>query len=278
MLSRSFVVTLTLITTLTLIGCGGGGGKTPLPPVEKVPPVEKGYARITINWWNMPSDTSTLRGRYIPTSVDKITVIIHDTNNNVAGSGIIQRPNSEIVIELPVGNNYVAKASGYDRNNNLIGEGISDPFNISPSTTTDVRITITGINEPQNNNQSGAILLTFSNNQATGREIFHTPKDSIDWFRFTSRNDKAYTVHFSVLEATADSNNWRIKMSVYDGNTLVKEASSPSNAVPPAPVTISKPASGTVYVKVEVVSGTFKGWYQVDAYQLDLGSAKVVVD
>jgi hypothetical protein len=279
MLSRSFVVTLTLITTLTLIGCGGGGGgKTPLPPVEKVPPVEKGYARITINWWNMPSDTSTLRGRYIPTSVDKITVIIHDTNNNVAGSGIIQRPNSEIVIELPVGNNYVAKASGYDRNNNLIGEGISDPFNISPSTTTDVRITITGINEPQNNNQSGAILLTFSNNQATGREIFHTPKDSVDWFRFTSRNDKAYTVHFSVLEATADSNNWRVKMSIYDGNTLVKEASSPSDAVPPAPVTISKPGSGTVYIKLEVSSGTFKGWYQLNIFQLDLGSAKVTID
>jgi hypothetical protein len=119
--------------------------------------------------------------------------------------------------------------------------------------------------------------LTFSNNQATGREIFHTSKDSIDWFRFTSRNDKAYSIHFSVLESTPDS-SWRIKISVYDGNTLVKEASSPSDAVPPAPVTISKPASGTVYVKVEVVSGTFKGWYQLDIYQLDLGSAKVSVD
>jgi hypothetical protein len=272
LLSRSSVVTLvvTLITTI-LIGCGGGG-KTPLPYVEK------GYARITVNWWNTPIDTSTLRSRYIPTSVDKITVIISDANNNVAGSGVIQRPSSEIIIELPVGNNYIARANGYDRNNNLIGEGISDPFNISASTTTDVRITITGINEPNNNNQSGAILLTFSNNQATGREIFHTSKDSVDWFRFSSRNDKAYTVHFSVLEATADSNNWRVKMSIYDGNTLVKEVSSPSDAVPPAPVTISKPASGTVYVKVEVTNGTFKGWYQIDVYQLDLGSAKVTID
>jgi hypothetical protein len=271
MLSRSFVVTLTLITTLTLIGCGGGG-KTPLPPVQK------GYARITINWWNTPVDTSTLRSRYIPTSIDKISVVVYDGNNNISGSGIIQRPNSEITIELPVGNNYVARASGYDRNNNLIGEGISDPFNISASTTTDVRITITGVSEPQNNDQAGAILLTFINNQATGREIFHTPKDSLDWFKFSSRNDKAYTVHFSVLEATADSNNWRVKISIYDGNTLVKETSSPSDAVPPAPVTISKPASGTVYIKLEVTNGTFKGWYQLDVYQLDLGSAKVTID
>ncbi len=268
---RSFVVTLT-ITTLTLIGCGGGK-QQPSP----VPPIEKGYARITINWWNTPVDTSSLRGRYIPTSVDKITVIIYDANN-VAGSGVIQRPNSEITIELPVGNNYRAKASGYDRNNNLIGEGISDPFNISASTTTDVRVTIIGINEPNNNSQSGAILLTFNNNQATGREIFHTSKDSVDWFRFSSRNDKAYTVHFSVLEATSDSNNWRVKMSVYDGSTLVKEASSPSDSVPPAPVTISKPTSGTVYIRIEVSSGTFKGWYQLDIYQLDLGSAKVTID
>jgi hypothetical protein len=276
LLTRSPVVTLTLITitTLTLIGCDGGGKQQPSP----VPPIEKGYARITVNWWNTPVDTSTLRSRYIPTSIDKISVVVYDGNNNISGSGVIQRPNSEIIIELPVGNNYVAKASGYDRNNNLIGEGLSDPFNISASTTTDVRVTIIGINEPNNNSQSGAIALTFSNNQATGREIFHTPKDSIDWFRFTSRNDKAYTVHFSVLEATADSNNWRIKMSVYDGNTLVKEASSPSDAVPPAPVTISKPTSGTVYIKLEVSSGTFKGWYQLDIYQLDLGSAKVTID
>jgi hypothetical protein len=271
MLSRSFVVTLTLITTLTLIGCGGGD-KTPLPPVQK------GYARITVNWWNTPIDTSTLRSRYIPTAVDKITVSIYDANNNVAGAGIIQRPNSEIIIELPVGNNYIARVSGYDRNNNLIGEALSDPFNITASTTTDVKVTIIGINEPNNNSQSGAILLTFSNNQATGREIFHTSKDSVDWFRFISRNDKAYTVHFSVLEATADSNNWRVKISIYDGNTLVKEVSSPSDAVPPVPVTISKPASGTVYVRVEVTNGTFKGWYQLDIYQLDLGSAKVAVD
>jgi hypothetical protein len=276
LLNHSLVVTLTLITTLTLIGCGGGGKQQ--PSLQPLPPAQKGYARITINWWNMPSDTSTLRGRYIPTAVDKVSVIIYDANNNVAGSGIIQRPNSEIVIELPVGNNYVAKASGYDRNNNLIGEGLSDPFNISASTTTDVRITITGVNEPQNNNQSGAILLIFSNNQATGREIFHTSKDSVDWFRFSSRNDKAYSIHFSVLESTPDSNNWRIKISVYDGNTLVKEANSPADAVPPAPVTISKPASGTVYIKLEVSSGTFKGWYQVDVYQLDLGSAKVTID
>jgi hypothetical protein len=267
---RWSVATLVVTLITTLIGCGGGD-KTPLPPVQK------GYARITVNWWNTPIDTSTLRSRYIPTSVDKITVIIYDANNNVAGSGIIQRPSSEITIELPVGNNYVAKASGYDRNNNLIGEGTSDPFNITASTTTDVRITLTGVNEPNNNSQSGAILLTFSNNQATGREIFHTSKDTIDWFRFTSRNDKAYSIHFSVLESTPDS-SWRIKISVYDGNILVKEASSPSDAVPPAPVTISKPASGTVYVKVEVTSGTFKGWYQLDIYQLDLGSAKVSVD
>jgi hypothetical protein len=59
---------------------------------------------------------------------------------------------------------------------------------------------------------------------------------------------------------------------------LIKEASSPSDAVPPSPVTISKPASGTVYVKVEVNSGTFKGWYQLDVYQLDLGSVKVTID
>ena len=270
LLSRASVVTLT-ITTLTLVGCGGGG-KAPLPPVQR------GYARITVNWWNTPVDTSTLRSRYIPTSIDKISVVVYDGNNNISGSGIIQRPNSEIVIELPVGNNYRAKASGYDRNNNLIGEGISDPFNISASTTSDVRITITGVSEPQNNDQAGAILLTFINNQATGREIFHTPKDSVDWFKFSSRNDKAYTVHFSVLEATADSNNWRVKMSIYDGNTLVKETSSPSDAVPPAPATISKPASGTVYVKVEVVSGTFKGWYQLNIFQLDLGSVRVTVD
>jgi hypothetical protein len=274
---RSIAVTLITTLTLTLTGCGGGGKQQPSlqPPL---PPIEKGYARITVNWWNTPVDTSTLRSRYIPTSIDKISVVVYDGNNNISGSGVIQRPNSEIIIELPVGNNYVAKASGYDRNNNLIGEGISEPFNISASTTTDVRITLTGVNEPQNNNQSGAILLTFSNNQATGREIFHTPKDSVDWFRFNSRNDKAYTVHFSVLEATADSNNWRIKISVYDGNTLIKEASSPSDAVPPSPVTISKPASGTVYVKVEVNSGTFKGWYQLDVYQLDLGSVKVTID
>jgi hypothetical protein len=269
-------IAVTLITTLTLIGCGGGGKQQPSP--LPLPPVQKGYARITINWWNTPVDTSTLRSRYIPTSIDKISVVIYDGNNNISGSGIIQRPNSEITIELPVGNNYVARASGYDRNNNLIGEGISDPFNISASTTTDVRATIIGINEPNNNDQAGAISLTFINNQATGREIFHTTKDRIDWFRFTSRNDKAYSIHFSVLESTQDSNNWRIKISVYDGNTLVKETSSPSDAVPPAPVTISKPASGTVYVKVEVVSGTFKGWYQVDVYQLDLGSAKVMID
>jgi hypothetical protein len=275
---RSFVVTLVVtLVTLTLVGCGGGGKKQPSlqPPL---PPIEKGYARITVNWWNTPVDTSTLRSRYIPTSVDKITVIIYDANNNVAGSGVIQRPNSEITIELPVGNNYVARASGYDRNNNLIGEGISDPFNISASTTTDVRATLVGINEPNNNDQSGAISLTFINNQATGREIFHTTKDRIDWFRFSSRNDKAYSIHFSVLESTQDSNNWRIKISVYDGNTLVKEASSPSDAVPPAPVTISKPASGTVYLKLEVTNGTFKGWYQLDIYQLDLGSAKVTID
>jgi hypothetical protein len=276
LLSRASVVTLTLITTLTLIGCGGGGKQQPSP--LPLPPVQRGYARITINWWNTPIDTSTLRSRYIPTSIDKISVVVYDGNNNISGSGVIQRPNSEIIIELPVGNNYVAKASGYDRNNNLIGEGISEPFNISASTTTDVRITLTGVNEPQNNNQSGAILLIFSNNQASGREIFHTSKDSVDWFRFTSRNDKAYTVHFSVLEATSDSNNWRVKISIYDGNTLVKEASSPSDSVPPAPVTISKPASGTVYVKIEVTNGTFKGWYQVDVYQLDLGSAKVTID
>jgi hypothetical protein len=275
LLNRSFVVTLTLITTLTLIGCGGGGKQQ--PSLQPLPQAQKGYARITVNWWNTPFDTSSLRGRYIPSSVDKVTVIIYDANNNVAGSGVIQRPNSEITIELPVGNNYVARASGYDRNNNLIGEGISDPFNITASTTTDVRITITGVNEPQNNNQSGAILLIFSNNQATGREIFHTSKDSVDWFRFSSRNDKAYSIHFSVLESTPDS-SWRIKISVYDSNTLVKEANSPSDAVPPAPVTISKPASGTVYVKIEVTNGTFKGWYQVDVYQLDLGSAKVTID
>jgi hypothetical protein len=277
MLSRSFVVTLITITALTLIGCGGGGKQQPSLQ-SPLPPIEKGYARITINWWNTPVDTSSLRGRYIPSSVDKITVRIYDSNNNISGSGVIQRPNSEIIIELPVGNNYVAIASGYDRNNNLIGEGISDPFNITASGTTDVRITITGVSEPQNNDQAGAILLTFINNQATGREIFHTPKDSLDWFKFSSRNDKAYTVHFSVLEATEDSNNWRIKVSVYDGNTLVKEASSPSDAVPPAPVTISKPASGTVYAKIEVVSGTFKGWYQLNIFQLDLGSAKVTID
>jgi hypothetical protein len=274
MVLRSIAVTL--ITTLTLIGCGGGGKQQPSP--LPLPPVQKGYARITINWWNTPVDTSTLRSRYIPTSIDKISVVIYDGNNNISGSGIIQRPNSEITIELPVGNNYVARASGYDRNNNLIGEGISDPFNISASTTTDVRATIIGINEPNNNDQAGAISLTFINNQATGREIFHTTKDRIDWFRFTSRNDKAYSIHFSVLESTQDSNNWRIKISVYDGNTLVREASSPSDAVPPAPVTISKPASGTVYIKLEVSNGTFKGWYQVDVYQLDLGSAKVIVD
>jgi predicted small lipoprotein YifL len=273
---RSFVVTLITTLTLTLTGCGGGGKQQPSP--LPLPPVQRGYARITVNWWNTPIDTSTLRSRYIPSSIDKITVIVYDGNNNVAGSGIIQRPNSEIIIELPVGNNYVARASGYDRNNNLIGEGISDPFNITASTTTDVRVTIIGINEPSNNNQSGAILLTFINNQATGREIFHTSKDSVDWFRFSSRNDKAYTVHFSVLEATSDSNNWRVKIGVYDGNTLVKEVSSPSDAVPPAPVTISKPASGTVYIRIEVSSGTFKGWYQVDVYQLDLGSAKVTID
>jgi|GEM_PF-2256319 len=276
MLRRSFLVTLVVtLVTLTLTGCGGGGKKQPSlqPPL---PPIEKGYARITINWWNTPIDTSTLRSRYIPTSVDKITVIIYD-NNNVVGSGVIQRPNSEIIIELPVGNNYVARASGYDRNNNLIGEGASDPFNIAASTTTDVRITITGVNEPQNNNQSGAILLTFSNNQATGREIFHTSKDSVDWFRFSARNDKAYSIHFSVLESTPDS-IWRVKISIYDGSNLIKEASSPSDSVPPAPVTISKPASGTVYVKIEVISGTFKGWYQLDVYQLDLGNAKVTID
>ncbi len=266
-------VVVTLITTLVVVisGCGGGG-KKPLPPVEK------GFVRVTINWWNTPVDTSTLRGRYIPTAVDKVSVVIYDANNNIAGSGVIQRPNSEIVIELPVGNNYIAEAKGYDRNNILIGGGTSDRFEVKAATTTDVRVTIIGINEPANNSQGGALELTFSNNQATGREIFHTSKDSVDWFRFNSRNDKAYTIHFSVLESTSDSNNWRIKISLYDGNTLVKEASSPSDAVPPAPVTISKPASGTVYVKIEVTAGTFKGWYQVDVYQLDLGSAKVSID
>jgi len=266
-------VVVTLITTLVVVisGCGGGG-KKPLPPVEK------GYARITVNWWNTPVDTSTLRGRYIPTAVDKVSVVIYDANNNIAGSGVIQRPNSEIVIEMPTGTNYIAEAKGYDRNNILIGEGISDRFEIRAATTTDVRVTIIGMNETSNNYQEGASELTFSNNQATYRDIFHTSKDSVDWFRFNSRNDKAYTIHFSVLESTSDSNNWRAKISVYDGNTLVKEDVSPSDAVPPAPVTISKPASGTVYIKLEVIQGTFKGWYQIDVYQIELGSAKVSID
>jgi len=264
---------LITLVVLTILGCDGGGKKL-------LPPVEKGYARITINWWNYPSDSSTLRGRYIPSVIDKIAVIIYDANNNVVGSGIIERPNSEIIIELPVGRDYIGEAKGFDRNNNFIGGGRSDRFEIQASITTDVRITIVGINEPNNNNRDGAIELVFSNNQASYREIFHThpPKDSMDWFRFNSRNDKAYTIHFSVLESTDDSNNWKIKISIYDGNALVKESSSPGPAVPPPPVTVSKPASGVVYIRLETTEGIFKGWYKLDVYQLDLGSAKFIVD
>jgi len=41
-----------------LIGCGGGGGQKHQPSRPNI----VGYARITINWFNNPIDTSSLRG------------------------------------------------------------------------------------------------------------------------------------------------------------------------------------------------------------------------
>ncbi len=270
---RSSLMLITLSIVL-LAGCGGGSKSTQQP----VSSVLKGYARVTINWWNYPDDSSTLRSRYIPSTVDRISVVIYDKNNNVANSGVVQRPNSELVLELIVDTDYIAKVSGYDRNNNLIGEGMSDRFSVQASTITDVRVTILGVSEPSNNNSSGSREIVFSNNQGSIREIFHTSKDNIDWFRFNTKSDKAYTVHFSVLESSSDSTNWRVKISVYDANNnLLKESSSPGDGIPPSPLTISKPSTNLL-LKVEVTNGTFKGWYQIDVYQLDLGSAKVTVD
>ena len=257
-----------------LIGCGGGRGQKHQPS----PPNMVGYARFTINWFNNPIDTSSLRGgRYIPSTAETAVIVIKDENQNVQGSGVLKKPNSSIVIELPVGS-YVAEVKIYDINNNLIGGGISERFNITASITQDVRIIITGINEPNNNDRGGATELLFSNRKASISEVFHSPFDNVDWFKINTINNKAYTIHFSVIEENTQD-IWKIKISLFNpDNTLIKETTSPVFSVPPPPITINKPTSSIVYIRVEVLSGIFKGFYKLDIYEIDVGAVRITIE